>query len=146
LETLADDLWVLPVFCLTERFCTALLFVTSADLRGVLISLAALELPAILVDVFVSTLRETSVVLPAELFSLFLLFLTVADLREFSVPWFTEEPEAVLLATLVVEDLCTPERVLFIDLLWAMLELFTLRPSTEALSRVLALRPEFVLA
>lgn len=97
-------------------------------------------------DVFVSTLRETSVVLPAELFSLFLLFLTVADLREFSVPWFTEEPEAVLLATLVVEDLCTPERVLFIDLLWAMLELFTLRPSTEALSRVLALRPEFVLA
>lgn len=117
METFADDLWVLPVFCLTEGFCTALLFVTSADLRGVLISLAALELPANLVDVFVSTLRETSVVLPAELFSLFLPARTVTDLREFSAPWFTDEPETVLLATLVAEDLCTPERLLSIDLL-----------------------------
>lgn len=145
METFADDLWALPVFCLTERFCTALLFVTSTDLRGVLISLAAFELPAILVDVFVSTLRETSVVLPAELFSLFLLVLTVAGLRRFSVPWFTEEPEAVLLATFVAGDLSTPERLLSIVLPLAVLELFTLRPSIEALSRVLALRPEFVL-
>lgn len=146
LETFADDLWVLPVFCLTEGFCTALLFITSADLRGVLVSLTALELPANLVDAFFSTLREISVVFRAELFSLFLLVLTVADLREFSVPWFTEEPEAVLLATLVAEDLCTPERLFSIDLLWAALGSFTLRPLTEELSRVLALRSEFVLA
>jgi len=120
--------------------------VISADLREVLVSLTALELPANLAFALVETLREISTAFPVELFSTFLPVATVADLREFSVPWFTEEPEAVLLFTLVAEDLSTPERLLSIDLLWADLELFTLRPSTETLSRVLALCPEFVLA
>jgi hypothetical protein len=107
----------LPLFCRTEVLFTSLLFVTSADLREVLVSLVALELPANLAEVFFSTLREISVAFPAELFSTFLLVLTAADLREFSVPWVTAEPEAVLLVTLVAEDLSTPERLLSIDLL-----------------------------
>jgi hypothetical protein len=115
-------------------------------LRAVLVSLAALELPAILAEAFVSIRREISVVFPAELFSTFLLVATIVDLREFSVPWFTDEPEAVLLEPFVAEFLSTPERLLSIDLLCADVELFILRPSTETLSRVLALCPEFVLA
>jgi hypothetical protein len=146
LETFAEDRGALPLFCLTEVLFSILLFVTSADLREVLFSLAALELPANLVEAFFSTLREISIALPAELFSTFLLPATVDDLREFTVPWFTEVPEAVLLEPLLAEDLSTPERLLSIDLLWADLELFVLRPSTETLSRVLALCPEFVLA
>jgi hypothetical protein len=81
LETFADDFGAFPVFCLTEEFFTALLFI----------------------------------------------------------------PETDLLVALVAEVLSTPERLLFIDLLWADLELFILRPSTVALSRVLAFCPEFVL-
>jgi hypothetical protein len=115
-------------------------------LRAVLVSLAALELSAILAEAFVSTLREISAALPAEFFSTFLLPATVVDLREFSVPRFTDEPEAVLLVTFVAEFLSTPERLLSIALLCADAELFILRPSIETLSRVLALCPEFVLA
>jgi len=106
LETFADALGALSLFCLTEVLFTSLLFLTSADLRDVLVSLTALELPATLADVFISTPRETP----------------------------------------VAEDLSTPERLLSIDLLWADFELFTLLPLTEALSRVLAFWPEFVLA
>jgi hypothetical protein len=69
LETFADDLGALPLFCPTEVLFTALLFETSADLREVLVSLAALELPATLADVFISTPCEISVAFPAELFS-----------------------------------------------------------------------------
>jgi hypothetical protein len=97
LETFADDLGALSLFRLTEVLFTSLLFVISADLREVLVSLAALELPANLVEAFVSTLREISIAFPAELFSTFLLVANVVDLREFSVPWLTEEPESVLL-------------------------------------------------
>jgi hypothetical protein len=107
----------LAVFCLTEEFFAALLVVTSADFRVALFSLTALELPATLEDVFISTPLETSVDFPAELFSLFLLVLTAVDLRGFSVPWLTDEPEGVLLVTLVAEVLSTPERLLSIDLL-----------------------------
>jgi len=117
LETFADDRGALSLFCLTDELFTSLLLVTSADLREVLDSLSALELSVNLVDALVETLRETSVAIPAELFSLFLLVLTVVDLREFSAPWFTEEPETDLLVTLVAEDLSTPERLLSIDLL-----------------------------
>jgi hypothetical protein len=59
----------LPLFRSTEVLFTSLLFVISADLREVLVSLTALELPATLEDVFISTPLETSVALPAELFS-----------------------------------------------------------------------------
>jgi hypothetical protein len=69
------------------------------------------------VDALFETLRETSVAISAELLSTFLLLPAVADLRVFSVPWFTDEPESVRLVTLVVEDLSTPERLPSIDLL-----------------------------
>jgi hypothetical protein len=135
----------LPLFCSTEELFTILLFVISAFLREVLVPLAVLEFLANLLDAFVATLREILVAFPAELFSTFRLVPSFADLRGFSVPCFTEEPETVLLDTLVAEDLSTPERLFSIDLLWADLELFDLRPSIEALSRVLAFCPEFVL-
>jgi hypothetical protein len=45
LETFADDFEAFPVSLFTEEFFTALLFVTSADLPKVFVSLSALELP-----------------------------------------------------------------------------------------------------
>lgn len=146
MEPFEDDLGALSLFCLTEELFTSLLFVPSSDIREVLVSRAAFELRANLAEAFLSTLREISIAFPLELFSTFLPVATVVDLREFSVPWFTEEPEADLLVTLVAEDLSTPGRLLSIVPFWADFELFDLRPSTEALSRVLALCPEFVLA
>lgn len=116
METFADDFGALTVFLFTEEFFTALLFVTSADLREVFVSLAALELPTTLAGAFFSTLRETSLAFPTEFLSIFLLPATVDDLRGFSVTRFTEE-FVVLLVTLVAEDLSTPERAFSIDLL-----------------------------
>lgn len=104
------------------------------------------ELFATLVEAFVSTLRETPVTFPVELLWIFLLVEIGTDLREFSLPRFTVEPEIVLLDTLVAEVLSTPERLLSIDLLFVAWELFILRLSMEALSLVLVLFPEFLLA
>ncbi len=145
METFADDLGALSLFCLTEVLFTSLLFVPSSDIREVLVSRAGFELRANLAEAFLSTRREISIAFSLELFSTFLRVATVVDWREFSVPWLTEEPEAVLLVTCVAEDLSTPELLLSIDPLWADSELFDLRLSTEALSRVLALCPELVL-
>jgi hypothetical protein len=145
LETFADDLGALSLFCLTEELFTSLLFVASEDLREELVSRVALELPENLEEAFFSTRREISIAFSLELFSTFLPAATVVDLRVYLVPPFTEDPEAALLLTFVAEDLSTPERLLSIDPLWADSELFDLRPLTEAFSRVLALCPELVL-
>jgi hypothetical protein len=61
------------------------LFETSADLREVLVSLAALEPASNLADALVETRREISVAFPAELFPTFLPVATVVELRGFSV-------------------------------------------------------------
>jgi len=82
----------------------------------VLVSLFAEELAVNLFEAFVATLREISVPLPTELFWTFLLFPAATDLPEVSLPCFTEEPETVLLVTLVAEARSTPGRLLSIDL------------------------------
>ncbi len=105
------------MFCPIEELFTALLFVTLAVLREVLVTRFVEELVAILADAFVSTLRETPVTFLVELLSVFLLGATALDLREVSAPRVVGEPEDILLVTLVAEDLSTPERLLSIALL-----------------------------